>query len=532
MDLHLSQFLFLDGQTTGLSPRNAELIELGWSPSFDDAAIQTRLVRPADLVAVPKKVWQMTGLSAEDLKGADEPSAIWKFILEVPDVRAAVIHYSQFEVPFFRALHRQSFGEEAELPWPVICTYKVAKRLYGDLPARSLRALSGYFGFDLPEEHRAQSHVAATQKIWSNLIDALKTQEGIRTWEEFLSWWEAPAPAKRKSGPRRYLVEREKRLELPDKPGVYEMYSKTGQLLYVGKATSLNSRVNSYFRQKKKTRTRLKELMTQVADIKVTTAETPLEAALAENDRIKETEPPYNYSLREHARRLLFVSPCLTHFSEKRDEEHPWGPFTSHEIFESLEQLLLIQMGEHESIDPAYLNHAPEITKEKLEVFLESQGGYDLSALTLRDLLRAGRFVPPEISEETEDEEILAEASVYRKLRRARRNLHQAHWLSWLTEARVAWEVPGKGYRVLEICDGRITKADYQPGPPDPKTFRRDRVPLRQRQRRLDLAAYDRMRILGTELSILAKRGTKVSVQYSPTRLFDRVLSATKGERE
>lgn len=531
MDLTSAPFLFLDGQTTGLSPRNAELIEIGWSASCDAKEIETKLLKPQDLAGVPRVVWSMTGIDPAELAAAESPQVVWRRIVEErAEARAAIIHYSQFETPFLRALHREVFGEDAELPWPIVCTYRVAKRLHHDLPARSIRALSGHFGHVLPERHRAEEHVAATQTIWRHLLESLKEREGISTWEDFLAWWsKPPAPAK-KSSARKYLVARAKRLDLPDEPGVYEMHARDGQILYIGKATSLHSRVNSYFRQRKTTRARLKELMTQVAEVRVTPTATPLEAALLENDRIKEIDPRYNYSLREHARRLWFVSPCLTHFSQTRDEEHPWGPFTSHEIFDSLASLLLIQRGEHDQLDPFLLHHPPEIMKEKLETFLASIGYADLSTLTLTDLLRAARFAK-EISpaDDTEDEALLAEASVHRKLRRARRCLHQAHWLAWLTESRVFWEVPEKGFRVLEIRGGRIASARYQITPPSPTTYARSKVPLKERQRRLDLVTYDRMRILGTELSGIAKR-TPITVQYSSTRVFHRILSHTKGE--
>jgi hypothetical protein len=59
-------------------------------------------------------------------------------------------------------------------------------------------------------------------------------------------------------------VDRIKRLEFPNRPGVYRMLSQSGQVLYVGKATSLKSRVNSYFRgQKGRDRKKL-EMLAQV----------------------------------------------------------------------------------------------------------------------------------------------------------------------------------------------------------------------------------------------------------------------------
>lgn len=41
------------------------------------------------------------------------------------------------------------------------------------------------------------------------------------------------------------LTERVK--DLPDRPGVYVMKDSSGQVIYVGKASSLRNRVRSYF---------------------------------------------------------------------------------------------------------------------------------------------------------------------------------------------------------------------------------------------------------------------------------------------
>lgn len=538
MELQQGRFLFLDGQTTGLSPHRCELIELGWCVSDAPNHIQSTLLRPSAIDAVPKKVWQMTGLTAQELQNAREPRPVWEPIAQLSGITAAIIHYAQFEIPFLKSLHENTFGKETPLPWPVICTYQLAQRLYPNLPARSLRALSGHFGTVLPETQRAHSHVAATQRIWQKLTEELKSQTGIASWEDFVLWWEAPHERPMPSAKsRRYLVERDKRLQLPNQPGIYEMLSTEGKILYVGKATSLHSRVNSYFRQRKKTRHRLKELMTQVADVRVTVTQTSLEAALLETDLIKTWEPPYNHSLRTGLRSLYFVSGCLSHFSSTRNEKHPWGPITSPHAFESLERLLLIYRGKEEAIPKVMLSHSPELTREKLKALLERSNGKSGDELTLRGLFDLARFTPLSVSQEnrlssppknetplpnsdTPSESELAEASLYRKLRRTRTKIHHAHWLLWLTESRIFWEVPHLGFRVLEISQGRLAKAYCLAHPPVLKSFTRLRVPFRERQMKIDLTTYDRMRVLATEMELLSKRGTLVTVQFSSSRQY------------
>ncbi|MFX6149426.1 nucleotide excision repair endonuclease, partial [Acinetobacter baumannii] len=75
-------------------------------------------------------------------------------------------------------------------------------------------------------------------------------------------------------------------LQLPDRPGIYRMLAQDGRVLYVGKATSLRSRVNSYFHGKTQGK-RKREMIAQVWDIQVTECGSALEAALLENEEIK-----------------------------------------------------------------------------------------------------------------------------------------------------------------------------------------------------------------------------------------------------
>ena len=80
---------------------------------------------------------------------------------------------------------------------------------------------------------------------------------------------------------------RDVRLALPDGPGVYRMLRISGDVLYVGKATSLHHRVNSYFRKQKGIHERTLEMLSQARDLSFVVTESPLEAALLEPDEIK-----------------------------------------------------------------------------------------------------------------------------------------------------------------------------------------------------------------------------------------------------
>lgn len=86
-----------------------------------------------------------------------------------------------------------------------------------------------------------------------------------------------------------------KKLKMPDKPGVYFFIEK-GKILYIGKATSLKSRVRSYF-SKDLIATRgpiILDMVFKSKDIKWQETDSVLEALILEANLIKKHQPYYN----------------------------------------------------------------------------------------------------------------------------------------------------------------------------------------------------------------------------------------------
>jgi excinuclease ABC subunit C len=95
--------------------------------------------------------------------------------------------------------------------------------------------------------------------------------------------------------------ELEAKLEnLPVSPGVYLFRGKGGEMLYVGKARNLRSRVRSYFQDgRSDTRAFVALLSGHLTDIETLVVGSEKEAALLENTLIKEHQPRYNVKLRD-----------------------------------------------------------------------------------------------------------------------------------------------------------------------------------------------------------------------------------------
>jgi excinuclease ABC subunit C len=86
---------------------------------------------------------------------------------------------------------------------------------------------------------------------------------------------------------------------LPAEPGVYFHKSKTGEVIYVGKAASLKNRVRQYFQNSRVRDAKTDALVAEIVDTDWITVETELDALFLESEMIKRYMPRYNVLLRD-----------------------------------------------------------------------------------------------------------------------------------------------------------------------------------------------------------------------------------------
>ena len=128
------------------------------------------------------------------------------------------------------------------------------------------------------------------------------------------------------------------RLEnLPTQPGCYVMKDKQGEVVYVGKARNLRSRVAQYFQERSSdTRHFIPFLEELLGDVEVVITPSEKDALLLENELIKQHRPRFNVKLRDD-KNFISLRLSTTHPYPRlevvrrirKDQARYFGPYSS-----------------------------------------------------------------------------------------------------------------------------------------------------------------------------------------------------------
>jgi DNA polymerase-3 subunit epsilon len=307
------------------------------------------------------------------------------------------------------------------------------------------------------------------------------------------------------------------------------MLRTSGDVLYVGKASSLHDRVNSHFRKQHGVGERTLEMRSQARAISFDVTPTPLEAALLETDEIKRHRPAYNVALTVDDRAMWFASSDLSGRSPRPSLACPLGPIGSAEMLDQLGAFARAEraaLGSSRWGPDAAMFHAayerlcathPELSRLalspharllRLGTRLWREGRRDRDVEDDRD----GTEAEPRVTAWTPE---LVHLSLEWLALRAALARRRAMWLTRLVDASVVWHEPGAARaRLMVIERGTIvlcTDADPAGSPPIPRGYLR---PAIARRELFTLACFDRLRVLTTELKRLVAAGSPVAVRF------------------
>lgn len=123
--------------------------------------------------------------------------------------------------------------------------------------------------------------------------------------------------------------------KIPNLPGVYIMKDSLDNILYIGKAKNLNSRIKQYFSedQVKKRGMKIEKMVSLINDIEYIVTDNEVEALVLENNLIKEYLPKYNTLLKDNKTypyikitNEIYPRLIITRTIEK-DKARYFGPF-------------------------------------------------------------------------------------------------------------------------------------------------------------------------------------------------------------
>ena len=135
-----------------------------------------------------------------------------------------------------------------------------------------------------------------------------------------------------------------KSADMPTNPGVYLFKDEKDEILYIGKAKSLRSRVKSYFLNKDQP-AKTRQLVSRIRSIDWIVVNNEVEALLLENKLVKQHTPKYNIDLKD-AKTFAYISlsrepyPRILTSRKVSRKLESFGPYTEGFIRQDLQRLV------------------------------------------------------------------------------------------------------------------------------------------------------------------------------------------------
>lgn len=168
----MHRFIVLDFETTGNSPREDDIIQIG-AVTIDDGHITNRFstfVKPGK--PIPEFISNLTGITDEMVASAPALEDVLPTLLRLLDNRVFVAHNAMFDLAFLQeALHRQGY-----FPYDgyVLDTVELARFLLPTQGSYRLVELADDFNIPHSHPHRADCDAEATAHLFLLLLQKLR----------------------------------------------------------------------------------------------------------------------------------------------------------------------------------------------------------------------------------------------------------------------------------------------------------------------------------------------------------------------
>jgi DNA polymerase-3 subunit epsilon len=326
--LHDVEFVVLDLETTGGSPANDRITEVGALKIRGGEVTGTfhSLVNPR--MPIPPMITALTGITNAMVADQEPIEVVLPCLVEFLGDAVLVAHNASFDTRFLQAaLQAHAYPP---LESKVVCTARLARILLprDELPNVKLASLAYYLRAGTQPCHRAFTDAKATVDVLHALLERA-AGFGVLALNDLLTFPKIRTQ-QRHSYRKIHLAD-----VLPRSPGVYLFRGRNNEVLYVGKAgKDLRARVRSYFSGDG--RAKVEELLDALVSIDHIECANDLEASVREVALIQRYRPHYNRRSRDPERHYCYLKltrdrwPRLSIVRKLLDDgAHYLGPFSS-----------------------------------------------------------------------------------------------------------------------------------------------------------------------------------------------------------
>jgi DNA polymerase III subunit epsilon len=303
--LEKADFCIVDVETTGLSPRTNNIIEIGIVKISGSKIVDrySSFINPGR--NIPYYITALTGISDEDVYDAPFFDDIAYDVKNFLTGSILSAHNLAFDYSFLRREFSAS-GFDFDIK-EKLCTMRLARRLFPMEKSKSLGNMCLLLKVNNSKKHRAIGDAEAAANILLKMISLLKTEHGIKTAAEVIAFQTIPKKEKKAKAHKKVAEEVS---YLPDAPGVYYFLNSKNEIIYIGKAKSLKERIRNYFSPGAPRKA--KKIISQARNLKIQITNSELTALLYEAEMIKLIKPKHNSQLKKYGNKY-FLRVLLSH---------------------------------------------------------------------------------------------------------------------------------------------------------------------------------------------------------------------------
>ncbi len=181
MALIRHDYCVVDTETTGGNAELSRVIDIAVYHVRDGIVLGKfqSLLNPGR--PIPQWITMLTGIDDSMVKDAPTFDQIAGPLKEFLDRGVFVAHNASFDYRFIQCEYGR-LGEKWERP--KLCTVRMARKLYPELPSRSLGNLCEHLMIDIVDRHRAAGDAEATIYVLKHLLKRFTAEHELTTVEQ------------------------------------------------------------------------------------------------------------------------------------------------------------------------------------------------------------------------------------------------------------------------------------------------------------------------------------------------------------